>query len=278
MTAARAVFYPYAEVEEISPQQAYKYLEGNVRNRNIRDAVVEQYARDMKAGNWIITGEAIKFAPDGTLLDGQHRLWAITRAGVPVSMFVARNIVNDAQDVMDTGVKRVGSDALSLSGYQSTTLLAATARLAMAVEAGLTGIRGSGMGNFRVSNSEILSWVQANPDAEDAAKVTAARYSKTLDGSPTAVSYVLMRTRRVDKDKADEFFESMVHMRLEGEGDPRVAAMRFFMRARREQTRINPMGSVGIYLRAWNAWRKGKRVHRFQVESNGKPIRIPDPV
>lgn len=60
----------------IDPATAERWLKANKRNRKLRRGPVLAYARDMAAGNWRLTGEAIKFAPDGTLLDGQHLLGA----------------------------------------------------------------------------------------------------------------------------------------------------------------------------------------------------------
>ncbi|MDO0930218.1 hypothetical protein QQY66_00225 [Streptomyces sp. DG2A-72] len=56
---------------DVSPALARHWLtEHNTHNRSLRPRVVAAYARDMHAGRWMDNGETIKFAADGTLLDG----------------------------------------------------------------------------------------------------------------------------------------------------------------------------------------------------------------
>ena len=64
------------QLVEITPELAHEWLGFNTHNRNIRQRIVTAYAADMTGGDWQWNGESIKFAEDGTLLDGQHRLAA----------------------------------------------------------------------------------------------------------------------------------------------------------------------------------------------------------
>src|SRR5437870_5147015 len=79
---------------EVGPELATRWLEGNVHNRKLREDVVARYARDMKAGRWLLTHEPIAFNKNGdTLVDGQHRLWAVVESGAtvaPVLTVIAR--------------------------------------------------------------------------------------------------------------------------------------------------------------------------------------------
>ncbi len=95
----------------VTPPLAEMYLERNGRNRNIRPDVVSNYARDMSAHRWQITGEAIKLDADGNLLDGQHRLRAVIKSGETVTMLVIEGLPPEAQRVMDSGKPRTAGDA-----------------------------------------------------------------------------------------------------------------------------------------------------------------------
>ncbi len=55
------ILKPSASVVMVDPETARRWLGRNTHNRRIRLRVVAAYARDMSAGNWHITGEAIKF-------------------------------------------------------------------------------------------------------------------------------------------------------------------------------------------------------------------------
>ena len=69
----------------------------------------------MARGKWRLTHVGIAFAPDGTLIDGQHRLWAICESGVPVEMFVWRNVDPDSMMAIDCGKTRSMADILNIA-------------------------------------------------------------------------------------------------------------------------------------------------------------------
>lgn len=92
--------------EKITPEMAQEYLKFNTENyRSLSKDRVISYAADMKNGRWQFNGESIKFSENGQLIDGQHRLQAIIRAGVPVDMLVIRGVKDDV-DIYDIGAQR----------------------------------------------------------------------------------------------------------------------------------------------------------------------------
>jgi hypothetical protein len=103
------------KVVKINKARAIKILENNVHNRRVRDRVVKVYARDMREGRWKFTHQGIAFDEDGTLIDGQHRLWAIVEADVTIPMVIYEGLSKDAQMVIDTHVIRDTVDCLDLS-------------------------------------------------------------------------------------------------------------------------------------------------------------------
>lgn len=95
------------EVMTVTPEVAGKWLEHNYNGqRKISWNRVERYANDMREGRWQVTHQGVAFAPDGTLLDGQHRLWAIIQAEVPVALYVVRNADPKTYSVLDQGAGR----------------------------------------------------------------------------------------------------------------------------------------------------------------------------
>lgn len=100
-------YIPQGNMELITPEAAATYLRHNEHNprKAISRRQVDVYARDMKAGKWFANGEAIVFDANGDLKDGQHRLMAIVKAGVPVYMFVVRG-ANPNITTYDYGINR----------------------------------------------------------------------------------------------------------------------------------------------------------------------------
>src|SRR5882724_12528290 len=81
-----------------------------------------------------MTKPLVKLDHEGRVRDGQNRLHAIVRAGIPVRSVVARGVSEDAFDVMDTGRSRNAADVLHIHGFPSPNALAAAARGLMFVE------------------------------------------------------------------------------------------------------------------------------------------------
>lgn len=102
-------------VEIITPEVAKEYLTHNCVNRSLSPNRIKTYATDMKNGNWELNGEAIQFNKSGELINGQHRLNAIIRANVPVTMLVMRGLSNDLT-LFDRGRNRSVRDSLIISG------------------------------------------------------------------------------------------------------------------------------------------------------------------
>ena len=118
-----------AKVQTITPEIARQMLIHNGANRKLRQPRVEKYANDMRNGNWHLTGQAITFAKDGKLLDGQHRLSAVILADTPVDFLV----VTDADSVAtyDCGLSRSIADQLYLSGCNYVSAIMSTNGIAV---------------------------------------------------------------------------------------------------------------------------------------------------
>lgn len=255
---------PKAELVKITPDLARTWLTKNVHNRSFRPAVAATYARDMKAGAWEVTGEAIKFDWDDNLIDGQHRLSAIIEANVAVTMFVMRGLRPTAQNVMDTGAKRIASDALALNGYKYSALTAAGARLAINYEAGFK----SGVSNYirKVSNAEMLAFVSQNQDIAEMAEVY-SRCWRSFPANGSVVVFTAWALARIDAAEAVAFFDVMVDKQTNGKGDPRSALLKRFESMQRHGEKVSVVTQADWIFRAWNAHRKGQRMDIIKYQS-----------
>lgn len=103
---------PYARVEEISPELAEKMLTHNSANRSLKMDQVASIANTIRNGHYVFTNQSIGFDQNGVLTDGQHRLHAIIRAGIPVPMVVVYG--SNQSPYLDRGKKRTVSDNLKI--------------------------------------------------------------------------------------------------------------------------------------------------------------------
>lgn len=261
MTALHAVTpaeKPSASVVYVTPEIASRWLGKNVKNRNLRQSVVRGYARDMAAGNWLLTGEAVKFDTDGNLIDGQHRLMAIVQSGRTVPLFVVRGVAADAQHVMDTGAKRSASDALGLQGHKHATLVAAASRLGIVIESGRDAR------NVAPTHSEISEYLDAHPElSAHAPAVDQIRRHVDLPPSVLLFAWSLFSAR--DPEACVTFFESLANNATTGPGDPRNTLLHRIASARRQRERLTQETSLNMLIRTWNAWRKGQSLKVLKV-------------
>ena len=263
-----------AEFETITPDLAREYLTHNTHNRNVRTHRVKSYAEDMKAGRWAVNGEAIKFAVDGTLLDGQHRLYAIIEADVAVQVLVIRGIAPDAQNTMDTGANRRLSDILTLAGEKNTTTLASAIR---GVHIWESGSRVFGGGGTQVSNPQLLAtfaehqWIRdAIPDI-----IRIQTHAKLPAAAAAAVYWAF---NKLDAADAEHFFNRLCSDLNHQTGDPISALRRALLNTEGNRGTRNVTLLVAMTCKAWNKYRDGDRVTLIAWRPGGaSPEAFPEP-
>ncbi len=100
------------EIVDVSPTMAEDWLARNEANRPIVQSTVEHYVRSIKAGHWQVTHQSVAFSASGRLIDGQHRLTAVVRAGQTVKMAITFDAPEHSFDVLDRGRTRSISDVI----------------------------------------------------------------------------------------------------------------------------------------------------------------------
>lgn len=113
----------------MTPSAAAKILEKNTKNRPLSQPSIRKYSNAMKAGRWMLNGEPIIIADDGTLIDGQHRLQAVVNSGMTVPMIIVTGVSKSAFRTVDIGKKRTGADAISThdSKFEKNRMITAAA-------------------------------------------------------------------------------------------------------------------------------------------------------
>jgi hypothetical protein len=131
--APRPVDSTAGQTFDVTPDLAAKWLERNTRNRTLRSDVVTRYAADMKAGRWMVTGDAIGFDTNGAIVNGQHRLWAVFESGMTVRMLAVFDLEPEVVRVQDDHLKRKLVDIIHIArpGINVQLKHAAIARVMM---------------------------------------------------------------------------------------------------------------------------------------------------
>lgn len=265
------------KVTTVTPELAEAWLGKNTHNRNLREGHVRGLARDMLAGAWTWNGESIKFAQDGTLLDGQHRLSAIVKAGVPVQMLVIWGVDAETQHTMDTGSKRTPGDMLKLRGEKNYNSLAAGIRASIIWDAGGRSFTGTGSGST-ITNPQILSYLKDHPEIRDYTKLF-VRFRSSVK-VPASIGVLTARLfMEIDAADAEYFFDRLASG--EGyKGDPIFELARALQDAS-DKTKISrtPTWKLAVMIKAWNKYRLGEEVKLLSYRPGGsKREKFPEPI
>lgn len=258
------------EIELITPAIAEKYLETNTNNRRIHKRTVLEYARDMKAGEWIPSPAMIAFSDTGKLLDGQHRLHAIIEANMPIECYVIRGIPDSSFKVIDNGKKRNKSDTLFIAGYQNVTALAGALRIVGIFEE--TKNRNIYPGIFkaaRVTNARILELAQSKKGMD--AAVTALYgeyvYVNRLIG-PSAAAALFYVLSKKDKELAKEFFSALATGINLSEDSVMRSCREKLIKNLTDARKLEPGDRIVLVIRTWNFLRQGIRDKKLIVLPN----------
>lgn len=155
---------PKTQIRNITPDQAIVMLEKNTMNRPVNELNLLSLSNEIAKGTFHFTGESIKFSEDGTLLDGQHRLMAIIKAGRAAKMLIITGLETDSFKFMDTGRTRQASDVLAIEGFKNPTKLAAMVKLIISFKKGVyqQSSHSKTCGTNRITNSIVSDFVNKN--------------------------------------------------------------------------------------------------------------------
>lgn len=238
-------------IEHISPTMAAQYLAQNTMNRPVRPAVVRDFAEAIKRGEWKMNGEPIKFASDGRLLDGQHRLNAIIASGVSINAAIIRGLDAAVFDTLDQGKKRTGGDILAIAGEKNTNILAAVLRTIISIEKG--GVFGRNTTTVQIEDA-LVRWPSARKWTNEYNGNKAKAFATSC-----VPAVMTMAAERHGDGPSERFMDGL------GSGanlDARSPVLTLRERLIESHTnRIRKLSTVVLCaytIKAWNAYLKGR--------------------
>jgi hypothetical protein len=263
-------------VRRITPEDAATLLElRNNRNRGLRKRDAANQARDVKSGNWEINGETVKTDWYGMLIDGQHRLEACVRAGVPIDTIVVTGLSPEAQQTVDIGTRRTNGDRLALKGEVNANVLAAIARRVWAWDEGDRSFSS----NSAPTPHEMDLIIERYPDLREATRLASDVYTH-VPGIPKPVigaTYHVLSA--IDEDTARLFFLKLKTGAGMHVGHPILTLRERINRSHGSKDPSKKITQfshwVDYVFRAWNAFVTGRDLTRIQ---QGRDKRVVMPV
>lgn len=199
----------------INPKIAREFLRRNPAsaNRKINFPTIVYYADQMKNNDWPATGQPILFTKDGTLRDGQHRLWAAMLSGSVFTTYVIMDVPDHPNlfAYIDNGKTRSRADALQTAGMNGVSqLIVKTLDISVNYERDLYTVV-EVTRHERLAPVDYLRAIHINPNARAAAQLATYNFqgaSALIDKE--VVSFVTMKLLDLyDEDTAVGFFEEV---------------------------------------------------------------------
>lgn len=235
-------------LETITPAKAEWYLKNNPNNRRINDAHVRYLAEAMERGEWMVNGESIKFNGN-SLLDGQHRLMACIKCGIPLETLVIRELTEGTKKTIDAGRNRTANDILTIDGEINTALLAATINKVVSYD------HGKAMKRYKVTNLQVEEFLSKNPDVRNSVLRFAGKTQKIITPSLGAACHYIFS--RLSADDANIFFDKLIDgTDLSAESPILLLRNRLIFDAASDK-RMRPEARFGLAIKAWNLYRRG---------------------
>lgn len=256
----------------MTPALASKLLQGNTENRYLNQQRITAIAADIASDKWRPDGSPIRKSRSGKLLDGQHRLSAIIRAGRDVPVVLIEDLDDDSVLVIDSGKARSFNDYLVVRGYPDHLTAATATSLLWRWEHGVISFE-AGQGDWKVRPIATLTqlwelFTERETDIHHAMAVArrASKYVR-LSRSVLAVGYIVCSDIAVED--ASDFFAQ-----LQGDQSPDNAAATLIrvMNARSADPSIqtDQTFQLAFLFKAWNAYREGRHISILRWMRGGK--------
>lgn len=261
-------------VETLTANDAQALLLASVgqRQRPLSNDRVGQYARQMRAGKWRVTHQAVAIDPDGVVFDGQHRLSAIVKAGVPVTLTIARDADPATFDVIDVGRTRSPGHALAIAGYQNVNVLASSSRHFLVYKELIGTTRSTGPDiRTRWASHDIVEFLGtidgdrvlgSLPDANRLANNLGQIGAKTW----LTAAIALLRSVGVNDELRAEFTDRMESGLMLDATSPILAFRRWMTNYANgyKTVRSDARAFTGMaaFVKCWNSWLEGEPVQQ----------------
>lgn len=243
-----------AAIVTITPDEAEKLLKLNTNNRALVEPHLLFLQQQMESGAWKLNGEAI-IVSKGRLIDGQHRLEACVRAGVPFETLLVKGVDEKVFDTIDSGLRRRASDVLHILGEKYATLLAATISF---VDDFTTGALATDQRRRR-SNADYEVLLDRHPGIRQAVEyynVLRAQEKQLVPGSMLCGLYYLFSKK--DPSLADKFIEQVAVGENLKQSDPAFMLRDRFIQNSISKSKLPKHYLAAITIKAWNALRTGR--------------------
>lgn len=263
-----------SKVETISPNTAIMYLKNAGKNRKLSEKKVQDYAKQMTDGEWVLNGEPIIFGKSGNLIDGQHRLRAVIYANATVQMLVVRGVNDEYFDSIDSGKSRTLFDVFSCNNIANASIVSAAVKKYNIICSNPKSCFFRDYSNLTSCRKVLLETYNHHAEVFDyAATFGANLYAKKRLASPANIGAIyayLMLVKEHEQEKIEEFFWFLFSNK-EAAATPAYSASlevrNRIISAALSGKKFEPKTLQNMFAVAWNSFIEGKEVKKLHVSN-----------
>lgn len=265
-----------------TPARSKMALENNIRNRKINKSMVNNLSDTMSSNLWDDNVAKINFASNGTLSDGQHRLFSSVKSGCTFRCLVTWGVSMESQIVTDRRGNRTLPQDLEINGFKNTVNLAAIIRADYLLNKGFS-VEQVNQGGKRVSVSDqVLFNYFANRQDEiiEKERLVAKVYAslRDLKIEKPVLNPLVIELNRISKEDAEAFWKQLGSGVARFENDPIfILRKRFVDDAKSNTSHLPAIVKTALIIKAWNMYMTGTTVKQLKWTAGGSnPEKFPE--
>lgn len=255
---------------EITPQFAEYLLTKNIMNRRIREGHVNILSQKMKMRQWENNYNPIVFSSTSILIDGQHRLEACKKIGIPFISDIRLGADISHFPEIDTGINRTIVDVLDLSGFKNNYALGA---ILSEIYKYKTGNHLHNL-NYKLARIEIIKLAEKYMDIGE---ICPPIYRRAREAGiiPKIAGFTYYCFYKSNKTKAIYFYDKLLTGREWAHTDNSIYILRRnLMMNLVSRKKYSKEITCAIIIKSWNDFLAGKNNQKTVVFKKGEKFPI----
>lgn len=259
----------------VTPSLAEDMLKLNTKNRAISQPTVNRYVSDITNGRWLEdTGELIKVSKTGQILDGQHRLMAVSKSGESVWFHIAYGLDDSVFSVLDTGKLRNASDTFRVAGVLQSNSIPSILSTFNTLEDGRFG---NSQKDQKRNNAELLEQYSENPnfwyEVSTSAHSWYTLFAKILSPSQIGGTYAHLHGK--NSELANEFMAQLCTGKAITNEVISLLRNKLII-DKTSNRKLSPSFKLALIIKSWNYFVKGStvKVLRYDPLTESYPLAI----
>lgn len=271
-----------AKLMTIHPTIAEKWIEKLGRNRKVIPTHLRRLEKVLQDGEFVVTGETIKFDKDGNLIDGQHRLMACRNTGIPIESWVVFGLEPEVFDKLDQGKMRTAAHVLSIEDVKDSRTVAATVVAIRGIEIAIkSGNMPGGAGwtlKERLEPYDVRQFALDNRDLleESVAAIRNHADARALLKPPSTFGALYFLLAKKNYQRTVEFFELLSSGTGLDNKSPILKLRQTLIGCLTDKlNRRSAPWKAAVTIKVWNAWLAGEEMKTIRFRTNDE--RFPKP-